>query len=231
MTTDIHITAKAQLAVFIFPFLFLFFALLIYFYSPTIYSRLFGILERGLFEWVQFLCYGLSSFLGVKAYIACKRDSQKPIQTHILFLFAIGCAFIALEEISYGQHIFKWEASEAIKKINLQNETNLHNLAVIQGNNIQVKAFILIGWFGSLAWIFRRRPSESSITDLVMPEWYLSSYFLPVAIFYTQLLWIFHWGNDHQETFETILSFGFLGIALINLMKLRSGIKPSRRCV
>lgn len=63
-----------------------------------------------------------------------------------------------------------------IAAINLQKETNLHNLAVIQGSQLQIKAFIFVGWFGSLAWLLRRRAKKLSVRDLVLPEWYLSSF-------------------------------------------------------
>jgi len=33
-----------------------------------------------------------------------------------------------MEEISWGQRIFGWETPVAWKKLNLQNETNIHNL-------------------------------------------------------------------------------------------------------
>lgn len=40
---------------------------------------------------------------------------------------ALASLYIGLEEISYGQHFFGWEASEFWKSVNDQNETNLHN--------------------------------------------------------------------------------------------------------
>lgn len=223
------LSAKAQRAVFIFPILLLFSSFSIYFYNTEIYHKLFGILEEGIFEWAQFVCYGLSSYIGLKTFFAYKRYSPNSIQRYIFLAFATGCAFIALEEVSYGQHIFKWATPDWISNINLQKETNLHNLATIHGNYIQVKAFICVGWFGSVAWIFRPKLSNFSLSDLILPEWFLSSYFFPLAIFYTQLLYIFHWGNDHQETFETVLSFGFVGVAVINLLKVKNKVKATQQ--
>ena len=216
---------KKKLVIFIFPMLFLFSAFLINYYNSEVYFRLFGIFETGFFEWIQFLCYGLAFFIGIKAYTLYKKNSQKIIQKYILLFFAIGCAFIALEEISYGQHIFKWETPELIKNINQQGEINFHNLVIMQGNNIQEIAFVLVGYFGGLSWIFLGKTLNYSKTNPVLSEWYLSLYFLPVSIFYTQKIWILHWGNNHQELFETILSFGFLGISLINLRRFKKAIK------
>jgi hypothetical protein len=45
-----------------------------------------------------------------------------------LFILIIGAAYFALEEISYGQHLFGWGTAEAWKELNDQDETNLHNV-------------------------------------------------------------------------------------------------------
>ena len=48
-----------------------------------------------------------------------------------LFIMILGSAYFALEEISYGQHIFSWGTSETWKELNDQDETNLHNVHAI----------------------------------------------------------------------------------------------------
>lgn len=45
-----------------------------------------------------------------------------------LFVLILGSAYFALEEISYGQHLFGWGTSETWKELNDQDETNLHNV-------------------------------------------------------------------------------------------------------
>lgn len=45
------------------------------------------------------------------------------------------CFLAAGEEISWGQRIVGWETPEAIKQINAQEETNLHNLTWFQVQN------------------------------------------------------------------------------------------------
>ena len=45
-----------------------------------------------------------------------------------LFLLILGAAYFALEEISYGQHMFGWGTTETWKELNDQDETNLHNV-------------------------------------------------------------------------------------------------------
>lgn len=221
-------STKTKFLIFTTPFIFLLLAAATFTIDQTTYWKLFGILEEGLFEWVQFGCYVLASILGLLTFITLRKSSLN-FQSYIVLMFCLGCAFIALEEISYGQHIFKWDTPPQFASINLQNETNLHNLAVIQGNNIQVKAFIVVAFFGSLAWIFRQNPKALTLKDIILPEWYLASFFLPIAVYYTQLLYFFGWGNNHQETFETVLSFGFLVIGIINHRKVnRYFSKPTQ---
>jgi hypothetical protein len=45
-----------------------------------------------------------------------------------LFILIMGAAYFALEEISYGQHMFGWGTAETWKELNDQDETNLHNV-------------------------------------------------------------------------------------------------------
>lgn len=45
-----------------------------------------------------------------------------------LFIMILGSAYFALEEISYGQHMFGWGTAESWKELNDQDETNLHNV-------------------------------------------------------------------------------------------------------
>lgn len=48
-----------------------------------------------------------------------------------LIILMAGAIYFALEEISYGQHIFRWNTSEMWKNINDQDETNIHNTHAI----------------------------------------------------------------------------------------------------
>jgi len=209
---------RLKLGFFIFPIIFLLLACVVYFINPLFYFGLFGVLESGLFEWVQFASYLLASILGFKTFLLLKKGSLR-FQSYGIFVFSLLCAFIALEEISYGQHIFHWQTPDYFSSINLQGETNLHNLSTIQGNKLQEIAFVLVGAYGSFAWILRRNIMPLSFADFVFPEWFLTLYFLPVTVFYFQKIYLFRWGNNHQELFETILSFGFFVVSFVNYSK------------
>ena len=45
-----------------------------------------------------------------------------------MFILLLGATYFALEEISYGQHMFGWGTAETWKELNDQDETNLHNV-------------------------------------------------------------------------------------------------------
>ena len=73
-----------------------------------------------------------------------------------LFLMILGSAYFALEEISYGQHLFGWGTSEGWKELNDQDETNLHNVHAIfdQVPRMLLTLGILIG--GIVLPLYRR---------------------------------------------------------------------------
>ncbi len=224
-----------KILVFLFPALFLCFAFTLKFLSNPVYQTLFGILEGGLFEWVQFICYGVASWIGFKTFNAIKNGDLR-IQKNIILVFSLGCAFIGLEEISWGQHIFKWASPELFSNINLQKETNFHNLAILQGMHLMGQSTLyvillrFVLYYGSLAWLFRFRSKTLSIRDLVLPQWFVSSYFCLVVIasFQTEIFGRAYTDGTDQEAFETIMSLGFLSVSLINYIKVVSNTPESQ---
>ena len=89
-------------------------------YMPALHS------ENGPHETLQFIC----ALLGLIFAFKCLKSA---IQQKSSFLiawvscFCFGCAYIAGEEISWGQHILEWSTPEFWGQVNDQNETNLHN--------------------------------------------------------------------------------------------------------
>ncbi|MEM7651427.1 MAG: hypothetical protein AAF204_05020, partial [Pseudomonadota bacterium] len=82
--------------------------------------------ENGPHETLQFI-FALAGF--IVALLCLKILIKKP-QGFLIFwtsCFALGCLYIAGEEVSWGQHIFDWATPEFWSSVNDQNETNLHN--------------------------------------------------------------------------------------------------------
>ena len=55
-------------------------------------------------------------------------DNNKRIY-YLVIIKIIGLIYFLGEEISWGQHIFKWESSNFFISYNNQEETNLHNIS------------------------------------------------------------------------------------------------------
>jgi hypothetical protein len=64
----------------------------------------------------------------VSSLILAKRQDLSGNLKAWLVLLILGAAYFALEEISYGQHMFGWGTADAWKELNDQDETNLHNV-------------------------------------------------------------------------------------------------------
>jgi hypothetical protein len=69
--------------------------------------------------------------LGIAAGIAVLRHHRRGLPWWFVGWLAgwiLACIYFAGEEASWGQHYFRWETPDALKGLNDQNETNLHNI-------------------------------------------------------------------------------------------------------
>src|SRR5690606_13691057 len=55
--------------------------------------------------------------------------ARRPALVAWLALAALGCFYVAGEEISWGQHFLQWSTPEYWSALNDQQETNLHNVS------------------------------------------------------------------------------------------------------
>jgi hypothetical protein len=138
----------------------------------------------------------------------------------------VSCLFVALEEISYGQRIFGFSTPESIAQHNRQDEFNIHNLEMLQTLSFFV-APLAVGLFGLLGIVVKllRGYVDQQIirvANLMFPPWFLSSWFLPLAIFtvYYREGWLVEWRD--QELLEALLALGFLGFLARSLSQLRT---------
>jgi len=132
---------KFHLIIFLFVSIILLFEGFIYFYSYKIWyynnSVVYGQTgfnpiiwnENGLIENLQ----SIFLFLSIMNFIIIIKRLDKKILPKILnyffYLYLFFLFYFLMEEISWGQHIFNWEANEFFKKSNHQYETNLHNIS------------------------------------------------------------------------------------------------------
>ena len=87
--------------------------------------------ESGLIEIVTVLFLIVAIGYCISAIAIAGRLGNVSLLKAWLVLMILGSAYFALEEISYGQHLFGWEAGETFTELNDQQETNLHNIHAI----------------------------------------------------------------------------------------------------
>jgi len=84
--------------------------------------------EAGMIELGTFLFLVIAIGFCVSSLVVTRRLGMSGfLKTWLLILIA-GAAYFALEEISYGQHMFGWATADSWKELNDQGETNLHNV-------------------------------------------------------------------------------------------------------
>ena len=158
--------------------------------------------EDGLVEWLQFLGY---FFAGISALVVIwkGRMTSQPLQLFWWVLITIFCLYVAGEEISWAERLTGFGIG-ALRDMNAQGESNLHNLEGVQNylHFSYIASGLFFGWFG-----WRFFPSIDAF-----PAKRYSLFFLFVAAFYAY--WDLSWitlgdriRND-QEAIELLMSLG-----------------------
>ena len=157
--------------------------------------------EDGPLEWMQFFEYAFSSLL---AFLVFLRHKKKDVNSFIWLLIAFFTFLIAGEEISWGERL-TGIGIDSIANLNVQGETNFHNLPFFH-NYLLDPVFeiscIFLGWFG-----WRKFKGINAF-----PAKDLSLFFLFVALFY--FYFDISWAStteqirNDQEIFEFLLSSG-----------------------
>ena len=167
--------------------------------------------EDGPLEWIQFIEYASSSLFAFIIFL--KKGNKKEINSIIWIFLACILFLIAGEEISWGERLTGIGIT-SISNLNVQGETNFHNLPFFH-NYLLDPVFeitcIFLGWFG-----WRRFKKLNAL-----PSKRLSLYFLFVALFY--FYFDISWASttqqirNDQEIFEFLLSTGIFLHCLKNM--------------
>ena len=160
--------------------------------------------EDGPAEWIQFFGYAGAC---IASLVVVWRRRARPFSIACLgwLALAVFCFLMAGEEISWGERL-TGHGIDAIRHINAQQETTIHNIPAVQ--SLMHFGFVFFGLlFGWGGW--RLLPA----IDALPPRWY-SLWFLPVALFYTyfDLSWITHADRirNDQEAIEVMMAVGLL---------------------
>ena len=158
--------------------------------------------EDGLMEWGSVAMLILSA---INSFRLQKQSKQRFERLGWLLLFILCCLFIG-EEISWGERLHG-AGIDAIRSINTQGETNLHNIAVFQR-----KGLLHLGWsgfglvLGLTAFVFRSAPlvpARQFTLYFTLPGiWYLGFEFCRKAD--ECLITV----ANHQEIYELLIIAG-----------------------
>jgi hypothetical protein len=178
-----------------------------------------GLYRIKVLEVVQFLMFLSACIVGYATVTILAQIPGARTTRIVIWLFTLGCLFVALEEIAFGQQFFHFSTPETWRELNFQEQTTIHNLNIIQTTGVLHKSFIVVGLFGGISWIAKFFIEKFGTLDYLCVDWFISLYFIPTAIFYLYIdevngsLWI------HQELFEFVLSMGFLLVAISNYLR------------
>ncbi len=145
--------------------------------------------EDSVVEYAHAVLYFLSSILAVLSFRfvrGLKINGLLKKSWRILFaLSAIVLFVLAGEEISWGQRIIGIETPEALKEINEQDETTLHNVSFIF--RYVYDAYLLMGVYGITSWLLFHLNIKLFGVKIgeyfrpVLSRWYLIPYFMVIT--------------------------------------------------
>lgn len=108
--------------------------------------------ETGIIEIGTVLCALWGSWTAVRILIDRKRlPSPQPLFLLWFALFAVGLFFLAGEEASWGQSWFHWATPKDYAELNMQGETNLHNLSSFT-EQLPKASLVLAALAGGVIW-------------------------------------------------------------------------------
>ena len=85
--------------------------------------------ENGLVELIQILLLLATIIYFINIIKFFKNLNINLLIRILIYLYFLGIIYFFLEEISWGQHFFKWESGNFFQEFNNQKETNIHNIS------------------------------------------------------------------------------------------------------
>ncbi len=187
------------------------------------YKLLMG--EGGFVEYATVIAFVLVGVFAWPLAQGFRRGGEKLLALGYFGLTGLA-AFVALEEISWGQTLLGWQESAFFESYNVQEETNLHNLVWFQqylGDAVILGSLGLLGlcvvWPG-----LRKRVSARlrGYGDWLVPEWCWAGCFLITLVVYVALEGPDSGGfliSRDQEFVELLFAGGILGSVVSKYLK------------
>jgi hypothetical protein len=171
-------------------------------------------------ELLQVVFYGLAALLAFRVALWLWREQQRMVA--VLYIFAgLGLLFISGEEVSWGQPIFRrifswWPDRDALRDINVQGETTIHNMRSLSGVfNWLFFSIALYGVFSPLLFRVERWRADSRLRLLAMPAMTIPAFLLTTVYMIVRLFVAPYVGlldsqafMRYKEVIELTLAFG-----------------------
>jgi len=220
----------------LFPLLVIFLMVLGKSLVPSFYRTL--IAENNVVELATCLAYLLAAGAAVSLAYDLWRQKRKLFSV-MYYVLSAGVFVIAMEEVSWGQHLIKNTSPEFFQQYNRQGETNFHNIDAFP---LHI-AFIIIGFYGALSRSMLSaefKKQNARLVDLLTPPYYLFLYFSITFTLYVYFEYLYYtelqllgmdWdeyfaterlisGKD-QEPIELLLGLAFLLFVVVNKFRYR----------
>jgi hypothetical protein len=189
--------------------------------------------EDGPVEWTSFACFIVAAFAA--AWSARRLAISEDFIRALAFgIGSVGLAFVAGEEISWGQRIFGFSTPEELLAVNKQGELTLHNVATVQ--RVMHAGMLLVGAWGTLMPVFVpaswRGGRTRALLDLVIPPFFLVGSFAVVFAYrlvrYTVWIPSGYSITRYAEWVEFCLAFGACAFLLLTCRNIgrRTGRLP-----
>ena len=203
------------------PIVFLLLLFVLRKFNWDFFVNLFAADVRGFYFWSfetwTVLFAFISGVLSIRLFKNCQYFRNFKVFGYFFLIVALGSFFVAAEELSWGQWIFKWESPESIAVINEQRETNFHNVFGLS-KIINYSYFVIsIGmvFIGGFLPLLRFLRGQFLTKKDGWRYWFLPRFtFLPISIYLFVAKWI-HWmwfresGSWDVSHYRELIEIGF----------------------
>lgn len=213
-------------AIILFPLLIDFFALIFLRIDVTRAAAKWMLAENRPVELLTFLFLMMAAGWALTLSRQAMRNKEQAWVYCFYALLSVCLMMVGMEEISWGQQLFKFDTFGAFTEINRQGEVNLHNIGALQGNSAYFR--IVFGLGGLLGvWLFCQSIWWSKITPShILLTWFLViTFFAALGVFknlsgYTRLYYAFSL-RDLSELNEMLIGLSAFLFIWLNMRRLQ----------
>lgn len=123
-------------------------------------------------ELLTFLVALAGGIVGLVLARRTRKCGAPPFIFGFYALFSVALIFIAMEEIAWGQQLFKFATPAAWSAINIQGETTVHNIKGLQGKSEMLRLFFGVGGLAGVWLSFHRHFKKIGSPAILFP-WFI----------------------------------------------------------